>query len=400
VSSDVIVPEVGELGMEVTFVRWLRVAGERVAPGDPLFELDTEKSVMVVEAYAEGVLADLAVREGDTVAPRQVIGRIVSEGDGRAGSPTTHPASPAPPTQPGGPPAAAASSAASAARPGASPSPAEARQTARAERAGVSPRARRVAAQLDVDLAAVAGSGPEGLITEADVRAAAEGARMADPGPLVSGTSGQAARTRRAIAELTSDSWRTIPHFYLQLEADVERALHVARPTPLVCAAVAQALVRHPDCNLRWDGDVPTRRDTVEVGLLVDSPHGLLITVIRDAQDLDLADMADAVRDAAARGRSGKLSAADVGPRSVTVSNLGMFAVDRFAAVIPAPDILTLAVGRARVLPRWDGSTFQPTRIMDLTLSVDHRALDGVAAARLLSELEGILADPVTAGLT
>jgi pyruvate dehydrogenase E2 component (dihydrolipoamide acetyltransferase) len=125
----------------------------------------------------------------------------------------------------------------------------------------------------------------------------------------------------------------------------------------------------------------------------------LLIAVIPGAHQLALADMADAIREAAARARSGKLSAADMGPRSLTLSNLGMYAVDRFAAVITRPDVMTLAMGRTRTAPRWDGSAFLPHRVLDLTLSVDHRALDGAAAARFLSTLESILADPVAGGL-
>ncbi len=162
---------------------------------------------------------------------------------------------------------------------------------------------------------------------------------------------------------------------------------------------MAQSLARHPECNLGWDGDRPVPRGSVDLGLLVDAPAGLLITVINEAQDLDLADMVEAIKGAADRARSGTLSAADLGPRSLTVSNLGMYSVDRFAAVIPTPDVLTLAVGRTRTVPRWDGSPFTPRKVVDLTLSVDHRALDGAAAARFMSTLESVLADPIAEGL-
>jgi pyruvate dehydrogenase E2 component (dihydrolipoamide acetyltransferase) len=228
------------------------------------------------------------------------------------------------------------------------------------------------------------------------VRAAAEAASS----PTVPAADDDATdRARRAIADLTTKSWQSIPHFYLQLQADVEAGLGLSKPTPLICAAVAQALERHPECNLGWDGDRPARRGDVDLGLLVDAPAGLLIAVITRAQDLDLADMADAIREAAERARGGTLSAADMGARSLTVSNLGMYAVDRFSAVIPRPDVLTLAVGRTRTIPHWDGTSFRPRRAVDLTLSVDHRALDGAAAAGFLSTLETVLADPVAAGL-
>lgn len=381
-ASDVIVPEVGEVGMDVIFVRWLKAEGDEIAVGDPLFEVDTEKSVMEVEAYAAGTLTGLTVGEGDSVQTRQVIARILAPGESAA---APSPAATPPPSR--SPGTADSSSAVPATSSGTAGS--------RTRQAGVSPRARRTAKKLGVATDALTGSGPDGLITEADVRAAVEGGAASVPAARPDATE----RSRRAIADLTTSSWQTIPHFYLQLEADVERGLELAKPTPLICAAVAQALSRHPECNLDWDGDKPVPRGSVDLGLLVDAPTGLLIAVINEAQDLDLVDMAEATRAAAGRARSGKLGAADMVRRSLTVSNLGMYSVDRFAAVIPRPDVLTLAVGRTRTVPRWDGTPFTPRKVVDLTLSVDHRALDGAAAARFMTTLESILADPVAEGL-
>ena len=411
-SSDVIVPEVGELGMEVTFVRWLKSAGDDIAVGDELFEVDTEKSVMVVEAYAAGTLVELTAREGDIIAPRDVIGRILAPGESFESRLTTPAADPHPlasplstPSSGGSPGAGDPSSSAPATGPGDSSPPGLATGT---RRGGISPRARRVAAKLGVDIAGLEGSGPDGLITEGDVRAAAGQATtstaktpsVADASaPADSVDAAKLERARRAVAHLTTSSWQSIPHFYLELEADVEAALSVAKPTPLVCAAVAQALLRHPDCNLGWEGDRPVRRDGVDLGLLVDTPNGLLVAVIPDAHALDLVSTAEAIRDAAGRARSGKLGALDMRPRSLTISNLGMYSVDRFSAVIPTPDVMALAVGRTKTAAWWDGTAFVPRRTMDLTLSVDHRALDGAAAARLLSTLETILADPAGQGL-
>jgi pyruvate dehydrogenase E2 component (dihydrolipoamide acetyltransferase) len=230
-------------------------------------------------------------------------------------------------------------------------------------------------------------------------------ATPATPPPSASATAwsakvvDRASRARRATAELTAASWRTIPHFYLELEAELEAGLALARPTPLVCAAAARALLRHPECNLEWSGDRLVPRQRVDLGLLVDTPDGLLISVVRDAADLDLAAMAEAVTAASDRARAGILGPADLGTRSLTVSNLGMHPVDRFSAVIPAPDILALAVGRVRTVARWQGSSFEPRRVVSLTLSVDHRALDGSAAARLLADLEALLRDPASEGL-
>jgi pyruvate dehydrogenase E2 component (dihydrolipoamide acetyltransferase) len=209
----------------------------------------------------------------------------------------------------------------------------------------------------------------------------------------------QRRRIRRAVANITTESWQSIPHFFVGLEADVEEGLKVAKPTPLVCAAVAQALARHPDCNLRWEDETAVERESVDIGLLVDSPAGLLMAVITQAETLGLADMSEAVGAAIARARSGSLSTADLGLRSVTISSLGMYSVDRFSVVIPRPDVLALAVGRAYTAATWDGGQFVPRTKIDLTFSVDHRALDGAAVARFLTTLERLIRDPVAEGL-
>jgi pyruvate dehydrogenase E2 component (dihydrolipoamide acetyltransferase) len=391
-AADVIVPEVGELGMDVTFVRWLKEPGDEVVVGDPLFEVDTDKSIMTVEAYAAGTLVETTVGEGDIVTPRQVIGHILAPGEVRSIPPAT--TAPTPGASAG---AVESSSAA----------PADTFSSTRSAvgtSIGASPRARRAAQELGVDLAALKGNGPGGLVTEADVLAAAQSVGRsqhtddAATDRLV-GPEDRAARARRATAEMTSRAWSTVPHFYLQVDADVEVALDLARPTPLLCAAVARALARHPECNLEWRDDVPERRSRVDLGLLVDTPMGLLIGVIADADRLSLADMAEAVGAAAARAQSGRLESIDAGHRSLTISNLGMYPVDRFAAVISAPDILTLAVGRVRTEPRWQGSAFVPRRAVTLTLTADHRAIDGAAAARFLATLESLLRDPIAEGL-
>ena len=398
---DVIVPEVGEVGMDVVFVRWLKAEGDQVAVGDPLFEVDTEKSVMEVEAYAAGTLTGLQVGEGDIIQTRQVIARILAPGE-TATTPAEPPPAPAEPPPappiPSSPPWSPGAAESSSAAPATS-SPGSAAPDG-AGRGRMSPRARRIAKELGVDPAGLSGSGPDGLVTESDVRAAATAAAPPPPADAPAETSPeQAEKARQAVADLTTASWQTIPHFFLQLQADVERALEVAKPTPLIFSAVSAALTRHPEVNLGWDGERPVRRDGVDLGLLVDAPAGLLITVIKDAQNLDLAGMAQAIGEAAARARSGTLSALDLGPRSLTISNLGMYSVDRFTAVIPRPDILTLAVGRTRTVPIPDGAAFKPGRVVDLTLSVDHRALDGAAAARFMTSLEAILADPAAEGL-
>jgi pyruvate dehydrogenase E2 component (dihydrolipoamide acetyltransferase) len=386
---EVIVPEVGEVGMDVTFVRWLRDEGDEVREGDPLFEVDTLKAVMEVQAYASGRLAAVTAREGDIVQPHQVLAVLLEPSEAVA-SPIAQPvrtaatdantgpaanATPAPITTPAIPEAAGVAGAAT------------------TTRSPVSPRARRIASEIGLDIDSVAGTGPDGFITERDVRDAAA-ARPASHVSLVTDDAARVERIRAGVAERTTRAWQTIPHYYLGLEVDVTAAFERGRITAVLCLAAARALARHPECNLTWAGDKLERHASVDLGLLVDTPLGLLIARIPDGDKLNLAQMTESVATAAARARVGKLEAFDAGPRSLTISNLGMHAVDSFAGVIAVPDVMLLTSGRAHMAPRWDGAAFQPRRVLDLTLSVDHRALDGAAGGRYLSTLESTLAEP------
>lgn len=375
---DVVVPEVGEVGMEVALVRWAKNPGEQVRAGDVLFEVDTGKAIVEVQAYSDGILVEHLVKDGDLVSPHQVVGRILAPGEGSARQPD-----PAPSPVPAAPPLNQEVAA----------SPVDHdrdRAASDRPRLGASPRARRLAAEHGIDIETLVASSPDGVISARDVQAVID-ARSEPPPSAPPRPEGRAERARRAVAEVTSASWRTIPHFYLNLDADVTQALTRARPTPLILVAMAQALARHPECNLAWEADSTVPRSTVDIGLLVDTPGGLLLPVIHAAAELGLADMDKAIAAAVARARSGVLDGGDVSPRSLTVSNLGMHAVDGFAAVITPPDPLMLAVGRLRVAPRWDGAGWASARILPLTLSVDHRAMGGAAAGRMLTTLEAIL---------
>jgi pyruvate dehydrogenase E2 component (dihydrolipoamide acetyltransferase) len=374
---EVIVPEVGEVGMEVTFVRWLRDEGDEVREGDALFEVDTLKAVMEVQAYASGRLAAMTAREGDVVQPHQVLALLLEPGETVA--PQLAGLAAIPPLETHDAAALVAG-----------PVPVG---TLGGGRTPVSPRARRIASDLGVDLDAVIGTGPDGLITERDVRSAVAPLSAPDLSPAADEAT-RIERIRASVADWTTRAWQAIPHYYLGLEVDATVAIERGRITAVLCLAAARALARHPECNLAWTDDRPARRNGVDLGLLVDTPLGLLIARIPDADRLTLADMTESVAAAAARARAGRLEPADSGPRSLTISNLGMYAVDSFAGVIAIPGVLLLTCGRARVMPRWDGQTFLPRKVMDLTLSVDHRALDGAAAGRYLSTLESILADP------
>jgi pyruvate dehydrogenase E2 component (dihydrolipoamide acetyltransferase) len=391
----VVVPEVGEVGMEVTFVRWLKADGDAVHEGDPLFEVDTDKSILEVQAVADGILSDIRVHEGDLVSPHGVIALLrraeeaeAAEDQGVARS---------------APPEPAEDHAPAAARDRGAPSAAygEASGPQAKRGANVSPRARLVAERRGLDVTSIVGTGPGGMVVVGDVKAAAARQQPvpAEPHPSSvpaapmpsAADADRAERIRQGMAELTVSSWRTIPHFYLHLDADVTAAVDKARPTAILAAAAVEALRRHPECNLEWRDGRPAPRQGVDLGLLVDTPQGLMLPAVRWAERLSLEGLAAAIAEATARARAGALVAEDYGPRSLTLSNLGMFAVDSFEGVIASPDVLLLAVGRIRVSPRWDGEIFRPRKLVTLSLSVDHRALSGAAAGRFLATLETIL---------
>jgi pyruvate dehydrogenase E2 component (dihydrolipoamide acetyltransferase) len=368
---EVVVPEVGEAGMDVRFVGWLKQEGEQVRAGDALFELDTDKSTMEVEAFADGTLADLRVEADEIVRPRQVIALLLAEGEA-----LPHPR-PEAPSGDGAP------------EPGAAVEPRRpsgpAWETAGVAHVRAMPRARTLAAERGIDLAGIGGTGPGGVVTVDDVEAHVVGVEDADDRRL---------RVRRAVAEMTSRSWREVPHFHLGLDADVTSALRRLRPTVAICLALVKALERHPECNLEWRDGHAVRRAGVDLGLLVDTPAGLILPAIRGAEALGAEELRVAIASAAERARGGTLRADDQGRRSASVSNLGMFAVDAFAGVIATPDVLLLGMGRVRRVAVWSDGDWQPRDVVTLTLSVDHRALDGADGGRLLSTLETLLADP------
>lgn len=366
---EVIVPEVGEVGMELVFVDWLRDEGDRIEVGNPLFELDTDKTTVEVEAYAGGVLAGRRVTAGDTVVARQVIAYLLQDGEtadalGSITAPSSEPAQDTTTT----------------------PSPVDLhREGGERPRVRATPRARAFAREHDIDLSEFRARADGGLITVDDVQdqlAALEALRE----PV--------SRARAAAASRTAQAWREIPHFHLRLEIDATDAVAQYRPTTAICAAAARALAAHPECNLEWHGDEVRRRDTVDLGLLVTTDTGLLLPTLRLADSLSASELDRRLRELTERARAGRLHPDDLAPRSLTVSNLGMFAVDGFDAVISAPDILLLSVGRTRTKPRWSGDGWRARQVFEATLAVDHRALDGAEAARLLGTIEDLLQVP------
>lgn len=370
--TDIVVPQVGETTGDLTLTRWLKSEGDDVRKGDPLFEIDADKYTVEIEAFADGVLIEILVPDETVVTPQQVVGRLRDA----AGERDVPPA----------PSAAAAAPPAPAAEP-LPPPPAPGTQG----RVMASPKARRLAADLGVDLASIR---PVRTTIEAsDVEAAA----------LLLGDGGRAqplSRHRRAVARSMQASKQTVPHFYLAADVDMGEAAALrerCRALPgwdgapsfndLVVLAAARAVRRHPEANAAYSDGGLLARASVNVGIAVATADGLVVGVVREADRLGLRELSVRLRELSLRARAGRLHADDLAERSLVVSNLGMHEVDVFFPIIDMPDPMIVGVGRVRdrCVPWQDGVAVRPT--CTLTISADHRALDGVLAARVLAAI-------------
>jgi len=440
--ANVIMPAL-ELAQETgKVVHWLKRPGETVRKGEPIVEIETDKVTVEIEAPASGVLRDVTANEGDVVPVGRTIALIVAPGevgDAAAAAPVMPPASaaatgaiPAPPAA-GAPPAGAVKASPLARRIAEQHGVDLGRirtASGRIEKADVlayvesqrssavgngqagqrvaaSPKARRLAAERGLDIAALRGSGPGGAVLADDVPAAA---RPAATPPALSASPRAAAPSIgtvwRIMAERMTASWTTAPHFYLVREVDVSRLaswLDQARKqtgahvtyTDLLVKLVAAALSRHPRVNASWrDGAIAQNTD-VNIGLAVAIDDGLVVPVIHRADSLRLPEIAARRADVVSRAQAGKLRPADIQGGGFTISNLGMFGVDAFNAIVNPPQAAILAVGRIadRVVAHAGQPAVRPTMV--LTLSCDHRALDGARAAQFLGTLADLVEEPL-----
>jgi pyruvate dehydrogenase E2 component (dihydrolipoamide acetyltransferase) len=421
-ATEVKLPRLGQ-GMESgTIVRWLKSEGDAVKKREPLYELDTDKVTQEVEADADGVLLKIVVAEGEadvgtTVAWIGDEGEEIAEPSGNGGAPPE--AAAAEPTpddaehEGSRAPArdeerergrAAAAEQATAGAPATEPPPEKSEARVKA-----SPLARRIARERGIDLAAVRGTGPEGRIVAEDVEKAAvapapAAAPAAAPGEV---EVVQLTSVRRTIARRLTDAWAA-PVFQLQVDADATlllavREQHVAlvgedgaRPTvnDVLTKLVASALVRHRAVNAVWSGEELHRHPTANVGIAVAAPQGLVVPVIRGADRLTVAEIAAARADLVARSRDNKLTLQDLEGGTFTVSNLGMFGIDRFTAVLNPPQVAILAVGAAVERPVVVDGELTVAPVLALTLTCDHRAIDGADGAAFLQTLQQMVELP------
>lgn len=375
-ATPVILPKFSVTMEEGTLLRWLKAEGEPVREGEPIAEIMTEKVNMEVEAPVAGVLLKHLARPDEAVPIAHVIayigsaGERVPEGVGARDAVPSGPAESVPGFDGRSPVQAPPSSGTVAA----------------------TPIARRLAREMGVDLGTVRGTGPGGRITEADVGAAAATPRASVPSPAPTEQPRKRfAGRRRVIAERVARSAREIPHIHLTREiemAGVGAARGSASYTAVFVWAAAQALRVHPTLRAQLDGDAIVVHDTIHIGVAVDTPEGLIVPVVRDADRLDLAAIGRTVDALVGRARAGTLSLDDVSGATFTVTNLGIWGVDEFTALINPPESAILTIGTIRMRP-WvvgpDAIAIRP--ICRVTLALDHRIADGRAGADFLATL-------------
>ncbi len=401
-ATEVILPRLGQ-GMESgTIVRWLKSEGEPVEKGEPLFELDTDKVTQDVEAETSGVLLKIAVEEGE-VPVGQTIAFI-----GEQGEEVPEVSAAAPPAGSEAP-STASNSLLQAKEEQVRPAPASGNGRLKA-----SPLARRLARERGIDLATLHGTGPEERIVAEDVERAEAGAPVAAPAsnrllqaPVPAGEVERVplSNIRKTIARRLTEAWQ-IPVFQLQASADMTRVnALVARlrerdpevrvtVTDVLTKVCAQALMRHREVNAEFTADAILLHPSANVGLAVAAPQGLVVPVIRSAERLSLTEIARVRAEVVGRAREAKLRSEDLEGGTFTISNLGMYAVESFTAVLNPPQAAIVAVGATedRVIPLGGETAVRP--MITLTATFDHRAVDGAPAAAFLHTLKESLEDP------
>ena len=421
--ADVTMPRLSDTMEEGTIASWLKKPGEEVARGEVIAQIETDKATMDLTAFEAGTLQEILAPEGTTVPIGQPVARIGKNGSAPAASP---------------PPGAKATGSVEPETPAAKDNvaeapeptrpheqrtvpapPAEPSQPSRANgKTRASPMARHIAAEHGVDLSQLSGSGPQGRVIRADVEAAlsqgapaTESAAEAPQAPTVDAEDERVplSQMRRTIARRMAESTRTVPHFFLTTTVDatdlvalrkqIVEQLGDAGPrvsiNDLIVKAAAQAIRQVPEVNVSFAEDSLIRHPHVNVGVAVATDRGLIVPVVRDVDQKTLSQIARETRDLAERAQSGKLQPPDYSGGTFTISNLGMFGVEQFNAVINPPEAAILAVGAITREPAEHHGEIALRDRLKLTLSVDHRALDGAQGARYLQALKRLLEKPM-----
>lgn len=415
-ASRVVMPKLTDTMEEGVVLNWKKEEGDKVSAGDVLAEIETDKAVMDLEAFASGVLRRLLVKEGETVPsgaliavigePDEDIDEAVAETSGAETPEAAEAEAAAKQVPPGAQeerkPAAPTAKEAQPKRDATKASPAKEAETGKREEIKASPRAKALARERGIELSTLKGSGPGGRIVEQDVRAV----KATRTGRPRAATETPLSQMRKAIARTTTSSKGPVPHFYVTSDIDMDDAVRFRQQykqartehpsvTDMILKAVAVALQKHPEINVSYAGDVLRQHQRIDLGMAVGLEDGLITPVIRDCESKTLRQIAAETKRLAERARKRQLAPEEYTGSTFSISNLGMYDVDSFIAVLTPPEAAALAVGAVREEPVVSGSRVKLGRRMRVTMSCDHRALDGVQAAVFLKEVKRILEHPL-----
>ena len=414
-ATNIVMPQMGYDMREGTVVKWHKSEGEEVARGEVIADIETDKATVEFEAYTSGVLRRIIANEGVAIPVGELIAIIAGADeeidevleDLPAGSPSETPRTETP-----GPESVAPTPEAGAVT---TSQPAVAPPAPDGGRLRVSPIARRLAQERSVDLASITGTGPGGRIVEKDVlefSPAAAAAAPTSPGTIAEALSGERvelSRMRQAIARVTADSKREAPHFYVTTEVDMGKAMSLRRElndalpaenrvsvNDLILKACAIVLGQYPKFNGSFQGDHLRLNSSINIGIAIALEAGLIVPGISNCQDKNLQELAAASKDLIARANSGTLRNEEYSGTTFSVSNLGMFDVDSFAAIIFPPHAAVLAVGTVKSQPVVRDGELAVGQVLKATLSTDHRVADGAEAAQFLVEIKKLMESPVS----
>jgi pyruvate dehydrogenase E2 component (dihydrolipoamide acetyltransferase) len=419
---DILMPALSPTMTEGKLAKWHKREGEEIKAGDIIAEIETDKATMEFEAVDEGRLGKILVAEGsEGVAVNTPIAVLLEEGESASDAKAA-------PKKPEAPKAEAPKAEEKKAEvPKAAPAAAPAPAAKSGERVFASPLARRMAQQAGIDLKAVQGSGPHGRIVKADVEKAPKGAAapaVAAGKAAAPAASGPGARQladllkmpykleplsgmRKTIARRLTESKQTVPHFYLTIDTEIDELLSLRKRlndktdakisvNDFVIRAVALALKKVPTANASYDDSGMMYYEHADISVAVATPNGLITPIIKAAEGKGLTQIATEMKDLAARARDGKLKPDEFQGGTFSISNLGMFGIKQFEAVINPPQGCILAIGAGEQRPIVRNGQIVPATIMTCTLSVDHRAVDGAVGAQFLQAFKGFIDDPLT----
>ncbi len=424
----ILMPALSPTMTEGTLAKWMVAEGDEVGSGDVIAEIETDKATMEVEAVEEGRVGKLLVAEGtEGVKVNDTIALLLEDGEDESALEGAADSAPAPAAEKPAPAAAPDDKPATPA-PGAKPAPAAAPVAkADGDRVFASPLARRMAEQAGLDLSGVKGSGPNGRIVKADVEAALAGgvapaasaapAPAASPAPKATASAEgfepdfdfePASGMRKVIAQRLTESKQTVPHFYLTVDCQIDNLLALRKDlnsrsdeyklsvNDLIIKASGVALRKVPAANASWTGDGVKLYRSADISVAVAIEGGLITPVIRNAAGKGLETISNEMKELAAKARDGKLQPEEYQGGTFSISNLGMFGVKQFDAVINPPQGAILAVGAGEQRPVVNDGALGIATVMSVTLSVDHRAVDGAVGAEFLAAFKKLIEDPMT----